>query len=37
MPLPPPVTTATWRCSGFSAALPSLACSSDQYSISNVS
>ena len=36
MPEPPPVTTATWRASGFSAALPSLACSSDQYSTSNM-
>ena len=35
MPRPPPVTSATWRASGFSAALPSLACSSDQYSMSN--
>ena len=31
----PPVTTATWPASGFSTALPSFACSSDQYSISN--
>ena len=31
----PPVTTAIWPASGFSAAWPSLACSSDQYSMSN--
>ena len=37
MPEPPPVTIATWRASTFSAALPSLACSSDQYSMSNIS
>ena len=37
MPEPPPVTTATWRAKRFSAALPSLACSSDQYSTSNMS
>ena len=38
-PIPdaPPVITATWRASGFSAPLPSFACSSDQYSISNMS
>ncbi len=32
----PPVTTTTWRSRRFSAALPSLACSRDQYSISKV-
>ncbi len=33
---PAPVMTATWPASGFSAARPSLACSSDQYSMSNI-
>src|SRR5581483_100296 len=37
MPEPPPVITATWRASDFSFDLPSLACSSDQYSTSNMS
>ena len=34
---PAPVTTATWPASGFSGALPSLACSIGQYSVSNMS
>ncbi len=34
---PPPVTATTWPASGLALALPSLACSSDQYSISKVS
>ena len=34
---PAPVTTATWPASGFSATAPSFACSSDQYSMSNMS
>ena len=37
MPEPPPVINATWRASDFSFDLPSLACSSDQYSTSNMS
>jgi hypothetical protein len=32
-----PVTTAIWPASGGSAAVPSLACSSAQYSMSNMS
>ena len=37
MPCAPPVTTAMRRASGFSAAELSLACSSDQYSMSKMS
>ena len=37
MPEAPPVTTAMRRASGFSAAALSLACSSDQYSMSKMS
>ncbi len=37
IPLAPPVTTAMWRARRGAAPLPSLACSSDQYSTSNMS
>ena len=37
IPEPPPVTITILRCRGFSSDFPSLACSSDQYSMSKKS